>query len=251
MDLMWCLVDMHRDMLSVCRRMLDSKMEYDASKLLQTSDQVRDRSLGSFQSLAQRLEIQAPIQRPLEDWNRDHVYAMTHEQISPRLSRVQTLETISDVQINAQIDQEKQKLNMLAEKYVETLSDRSRPHSPAVSQPESSSEFNAFCQGPVEERFFSGSLSLWQCRNCGSSISFDYNKVDRSQAFANLIFSCHLPAKNETVLYKCIICRARGDRPNTVFSDKMDLIVHLGNHTADQFTQARFEESILHDSCYV
>ena len=253
MDLMWCLVDMHRDMLGVCRRMLDSKMEYDPSKLLQTSDQIRDRSLSSFQSLAQRLEIQAPIQRTLEGWNRDHASFMTHEQINPRLSRVQTLETMSDVQNNTQMDQEKERLNMLAEKYVETLSDKSRPRSPAVSQPELSPEFNAFCQGPVEECFYSGSLSLWQCRNCGSSISFDYNKVDRSQAFANLIFSCHLPARSETVLYKCIICRARGDRPNTlaVFSDKMDLIVHLGEHTPGEFTQAGFEASILHGSCYV
>ena len=248
---MWCLLDMHRDMLSVCRRMLENKIEYDPSMLLHTSDQVRDRSLGSFQTLAQRLEIQAPIQRSIKGRNQDQASDMEREQIYPGLSRVQTLETISGSQDNAHINQEKDKLNILAEKYVETLSDRSSPCSPAKSQPELSSEFNAFCQGPVDECFYSGSLSMWQCRYCGSTISFDYNKVDRSQVFANLIFSCHLPARSETVQYKCIICRAKNNRPNTpaVFADKKDLIVHFGQHSADEFTQAGFEEPISSDPC--
>ncbi|MCJ1397753.1 hypothetical protein MMC11_000949 [Xylographa trunciseda] len=242
MELMWCLLDMHRDMLNVCKLMLQSRMEYDPSKLLQTSDQIRDRSLGSFHSLAQRLEMQASLQHPL-------AIDLHSSWISPRMSRVQTLQTISSSdEENNEIDEEKARLNMLAEKYVEALSDPSRPQSPAVSQPELSSDFNAFCQGPVEECFSSGSLSLWQCRNCGSSISFDYNKVDRSQGFANLIFSCHLPVRSETVNYKCIICRATGEPQNAlnVFGEKMHLVSHLCKHTAHNFRAAGFSESILH-----
>ena len=242
---MWCLLDMHRNMLNVCKLMLHDKMEYDPSKLLHTSDQIRDRSLGSFHSLAQRLELQASIPYPLaidrhSSW------------MSPGISRVQTLQTIASTdEENNELDEEKAKLNNLAEKYVATLSHPDRPQSPAASQPELSSEFNAFCQGPVEECFSSGSLSLWQCRNCGSSISFDYNKVDRSQGFANLIFSCHLPVRSETANYKCIICRATGEPQNslTIFGEKMQLISHLCKHTADEFREADFSESILYSSC--
>ncbi|MCJ1323134.1 hypothetical protein MMC15_008487 [Xylographa vitiligo] len=245
MELMWCLLDMHRDMLNVCKLMLHDKMEYDPSKLLYTSDQIRDRSLGSFHSLAQRLEVQAPI---------PHALAIdSHPNWTSRgISRVQTIQTISSTdEENNAIDEQKARLNTLAEKYVATLSNPSRPQSPAVSQPELSSEFNAFCQGPVEECFSSGSLSLWQCRNCGSSISFDYNKVDRSQGFENLIFSCHLPVRSETVKYKCIICRTIGEPQNAlgVFGEKMHLISHLCTHTAHEFREAAFSESILNSSC--
>ncbi|MCJ1384539.1 hypothetical protein MMC17_007656 [Xylographa soralifera] len=165
---------------------------------------------------------------------------------------VQTLQAISSsVEDNIEIDEEKARLNMLAEKYVKGSLRPEQASKPCVSQPEISSEFNAFCQGPVEECFSSGSLSLWQCRNCGSSISFDYNKVDRSQGFANLIFSCHLPVRSETVNYKCIICRAIGEPQNAlgVFGEKMYLISHLCQHTARDFREAGFNESILYSSC--
>ncbi|MCJ1435213.1 hypothetical protein MMC27_004585 [Xylographa pallens] len=246
MELMWCLLDMHRDMLNVYKLILHDRIEYNPSKLLHTSDQIRDRSLGSFHSLAQRLEQQAPILPPLAidshpNW------------ISRGISRVQTLQTISSFdEENNEIDEERARLNTVAEKYVATLADPSRPQSPSVSQPELSSEFNAFCQGPVEECFSSGSLSLWQCRNCGSSISFDYNQVDRSQGFANLIFSCHLPVRSETVNYKCIVCRATGEPQNTlgVFGEKMPLVSHLFEHTVHEFREAGFSESV-HSSCDV
>ncbi|MCJ1282931.1 hypothetical protein MMC26_002257 [Xylographa opegraphella] len=245
MELMWCLLDMHRDMLSVCKLMLQERIEYDPSRLQRTSDQIRDRSLGSFHSLAQRLEIQAPIPPPLAidpypNWN------------APRISRVQTLQTISSTdEANDELDEEKARLNTLAERYVAALSHSSRPQSPAASPAELSSEFDAFCQGPVEECFSSGSLSLWQCRNCGSSISFDYNKVDRSQGFANLVFSCHLPVRSETVKYKCIICRAIGEPQNMlqIYGEKGQLISHLCTHTAQDFGEAGFSESILDSLC--
>ena len=246
---------MHQDMLRTCQLMLDNRVEYDPSRLLRTSNGVRDRSLDSFHSLAQRLEIEAPVSRPLNldprqgrgDGQAD---AVARGQLHSRFSRVNTL---SDIDDNHLIEDEGRLLNAVARNYTDTLPDPTRSPMLPESPLELSTEFNAFCPGPVEESFSSGSRSLWQCHKCGHSVSFDYNKVDRSRPFANLIFSCHLPTRSETVNYKCIICREIGAPRNTMitFEQKMDLIVHLGNHTAQEFKRASFDESILHNSCYV
>ena len=252
---MWCLINMHQDMLRTCQLMLDNKVEYDPSRLLRTSNGVRDRSLDSFHTLAQRLEIEAPIASSLNLYPRGgrgdgQADATTRGQFPSRFSRVNTL---SDTDDNNQIEEEGRRLNAVARNYTDILPDPARSPMLSESPLELSTEFNAFCPGPVEESFSSGSRSLWQCHECGHSISFDYNKVDRSRPFANLIFSCHLPTRSETVSYKCIICREIGEPRNTMntFEQKMDLIAHLGNHTAREFKNASFDESILHSSCYI
>ena len=250
MELMWCLLNMHQDMLKTCQLMLDNRVEYDPSRLLRTSNGVRDRSLDSFHSLAQRLEIEAPISPPLNLYPRrdGRADAVIREQLPSRFSRVNTL---SDPEDNNQIEEEGRRLNAVARNYTRILPDPTT--SPMLSQSplDLSTEFNAFCPGPVEESFSSGSRSLWQCHKCGHSISFDYNKIDRSRPFANLIFSCHLPTRSETVSYKCVICREIGEPQNTMvtFDQKLDLVEHLGDHTAQDFKKASFDESILYDSC--
>ena len=260
MQLMWNLVEMHRDMLSTCRLMLDNRMEYDPSRLLLTSDRVRDNSVNTFRDLMQRLEVQAPFQRTFassafQGRNSRLVESSAQAHLpSPQLSRVQTLHSLADLDTDDGTKKTEEQLKLLAERYIETLPDPNRSPGPPPTPPvEASDGYNAFCPGPVEERWFAGSLSLWQCMKCGSSISFDYNKVDRSQAFANLVFSCHLPVRSETVSYKCILCRETGVAAPEALQvfEKMELVAHLGTHSVRDFNRAGFDGAILRSSCLV
>ena len=186
-------------MLRTSHLMLENRMEYDPVRLLRASDHTRKSTLRSFDHLAQRLTAQAPIQRQLasqsyDDWA-PGLSTAAHPPSPSRISRVQIIASQHDGHQDITEDHVKD----LARRYVNTLPAPSS--SPQLPPSDFSSgvlaEYNAFCQGPVEESYYSGSLSLWQCHRCGSPISFDYNRIDRSMALAHLIFACHLTGQEQ------------------------------------------------------
>ena len=233
-------------------------MEYDPIRLLTASTRTQNSALDSLDRLAQRLAEQAPIQRPQalglyshDSWSStDHALPTAASAYSQPPSRLSRVHTISSVDSEPEVAQEKERLDEFARKWVEALSDPGSSSS-GLNSSLSGTDINAFCRGTVEEIYFSGSLSTWQCRHCGNLISFDYTKVDRSQAFAHLIFACHQPVKSGTTQYRCIICRALGlAQPSAMesFGGKMELVAHLGTHTVEDFEGAEFEGEIRENS---